>query len=347
MQTNLKYASLFPRPVAMPVRKPDLRVGFILAPRFSLLPVASFLDALRHAADEADFSRQIYCTWKIIGPAGSSNVSSSCGIEVGIEATYDDPREFDHVIVAGGQLPYCLDVPQSTLDFIVATRRAGVGLVGLCTGSYILAEAGVLEGLRCSVHIEHERQFRILYPETTPVTDQLIVEDHGILSCPGGSTGLDLAFSIIRKSCGRARAVKALTSLMIGRDRTAEIAPDREYAYLTTCGHDKVEKALGIMESYLSMPFPISELASMLNISKSGLQAAFMRHAGVGPQEVWRNIRLSYSRWLLLNTNRAITQIAFECGFSDAAHFSRWFQRKFEHSPSKFRRKNSLGNTTL
>jgi transcriptional regulator GlxA family with amidase domain len=116
--------------------------------------------------------------------------------------------------VAGGQLPDCLDIGEDALAYIRKARRAGVGLVGICTGSFLLAKSGVMDGHRCAVHVEHERQLRGLFPQVTPVTDQIIVSDNGILTCPGGSSALDLAFTIIRTECGRSRAVKALTSLM-------------------------------------------------------------------------------------------------------------------------------------
>ncbi|WCR15717.1 helix-turn-helix domain-containing protein (plasmid) [Paracoccus seriniphilus] len=314
-----------------------MRVGIILSPTFSLLPVASFLDALRHAADEADFSRQIYCSWKIIGPTEGEDVVSSCGLASRVDSAFPDPCEFDYLVVAGGHLPECLALPEETLDYIRRSRAANVALVGICTGSFILAQAGVMENTRCAVHVEHSRQLRALFPDAIPVTDQLIVSDNGIFTCPGGSTALDLAFSLIRSRCGRARAVKALTSLMVGKERAAKLAPDREYAHLFSCGNSKVENALGIMESHLSSPFTIKDLAEQVNITPSGLLAAFNRHAGIGPMEVWRNMRLSHSRWLLLNTNRTITQIAYECGFSDCAHFSRWFQKKYGTSPTRFR----------
>lgn len=320
-----------------------MRVGIILSPRFSLLPVASFLDALRHAADEADYSRQIYCSWKIIGPVAGEDVISSCGLASKVDTAFPDPRDFDYLVVAGGHLPECLTLPEGTLNYITKARAANVLLVGICTGSFILAQAGVMENTRCAVHVEHSRQLRALFPKAIPVTDQLIVSDNGIFTCPGGSTALDLAFSLIRSRCGRARAVKALTSLMVGKERAAKLAPDREYAHLFSCGNSKVENALGVMESHLSSPFTIKDLAERVNITPNGLFAAFNRHAGVGPMEVWRNMRLSHGRWLLLHSNRTITQIAYECGFSDCAHFSRWFHKKYENSPTKFRnmRKNS------
>lgn len=336
--TGLDFpSSLFPPPSKVPELEPEMRVGFILCSAFSLLPVASFLDALRHAADEADFGRQIYCTWKTIGPVKGEIVNSSCGLTCKIDSGFPEPSEFDYLVVAGGQLPESLDVSEETLEYIRLSKREDVILVGVCTGSFVLAQAGVLDNTRCAVHAEHRGQLQTLFPDTIPVTDQLIVSDNNVFTCPGGSTALDLAFSLIRSRCGRARAVKSLTSLMVGKERAAKLAPDREYAYLFSCGNSKVEEALGIMENHLSSPFSIKELASRLNISTNGLLAAFNRHAGAGPMEVWRNIRLSYSRWLLLNTNRSITQIAFECGFSDGAHFSRWFRKSYGAPPREFR----------
>lgn len=318
---------------------PEMRVGFILSPQFSLLPVASFLDALRHAADEGDFGRQIYCAWKTIGPTEGEAVTSSCGLVANVESGFPDPAEFDYLVIAGGHLPECLEVPEETLEYIRRARRADVILVGICTGSFILGLAGMLKDTRCAVHIEHARQLAALFPDAIPVTDQLIVSHNEVLTCPGGSSALDLAFSLIRSRCGRARAVKALTSLMVGKERVAQLAPDREYAHLAGCGNSKVENALLIMEQHLATPFSIKELAAKVNISPNGLLAAFNRHAGKGPTEIWRDMRLSHSRWLLLNTSRTITQIAFETGFADSAHFSRWFQKQYGNTPSAFRSK--------
>ena len=326
-----------PTPSKAPNLEPAMRVGFILCPKFSLLPVASFLDALRHAADKSDFGRQIYCTWKTIGPTEGEVVISSCGLAAQVDSPFPDPKEFDYIVVAGGHLPDCLDIAEETLEYIRRAKAESVSLVGICTGSFGLAKAGVMDNTRCAVHVEHSRQMLALFPNTIPVTDQILVVDKDVSTCPGGSTALDLAFSLIRQRCGRARAIKSLTSLMVGRERAAELAPDREYAHLFSCGNSKVENAMGIMESHLASPFSINELAAKVNISANGLLAAYQRHAGESPMQVWRNIRLSHSRWLLLNTNRTVTQISYECGFSDCAHFSRWFQKKFACAPSKFR----------
>ncbi|MBE9557639.1 MAG: helix-turn-helix domain-containing protein [Proteobacteria bacterium] len=91
------------------------------------------------------------------------------------------------------------------------------------------------------------------------------------------------------------------------------------------------------MERNLSQPFGIGELARRMGISRRELDRAFAKHAHKKPSTVWRTMRLTHGQWLLLNTSRAITQIAHECGFADAAHFGRWFKTTYGAMPNSFR----------
>jgi transcriptional regulator GlxA family with amidase domain len=103
---------------------PGLRVGFILAPQFTLIAFASFIDSLRHAADEADRSRQIHCTWRVIA-SDLDPVEASCGVSVVPNATLSDPQAFDYIAVVGGLLPACLDLPGESYDYlrVIGTAR--------------------------------------------------------------------------------------------------------------------------------------------------------------------------------------------------------------------------------
>ena len=113
---NAKQA-LFAAPPLPPAIEPDMRVGFILSPRFTLTPFAAFIDCLRHAADEADFSRQVYCHWKIVAPT-LDPVTASCGVEVRPHALLSVDETFDHLVVIGGLLPASLEHPEETLRYL-------------------------------------------------------------------------------------------------------------------------------------------------------------------------------------------------------------------------------------
>lgn len=328
----------FSAPPAMPDIEPDIRVGFILSPQFSLLPFASFIDSLRHAADESDFSRQIYCHWKIIGPS-LVPVTASCGVDVSPNEIFPDQSEFDFIVIAGGQLPSCLELPKETFNYIRQAYKMNVSIIGLCTGSFILAKAGLLDNRRCAVHVEHRNQLKSLFPLTLPETDQFYINDSEIITCPGGTSALDLVFSLIETHCGRARATKGLTTLLVDKHRAAHHMLNRPYGRLSTCGSWRVEQAVEIMELHISTPFSIQELAQKLNTSERELNRVFKIHADEPPTTVWRNMRISYGHWLLVSTTRTVTQIALECGFSDGAHFCRWFRKIYNESPVEFRRR--------
>lgn len=331
-----EYTELFPAPPPIPELQPDMRVGFLLSPRFTLLAFASFVDCLRLAADESDFSRQVYCQWTVIAPS-LAPVTASCGVEIRPQATFSDPRDFDYIVVVGGLVPSCLELPDAAFIYLREAYNAGVSIVGLCTGSFILGKAGLLDDRRCAVHSEHSAQFKYLFPKTRPVTDKMYVEDDGLITCQGGTSAIDFVFTLIEAHCGRARMMKGLTWLLVDRHRTAPLTPHRPHARLSVCGNQWVEQAVGFMEQRISSPCSIASLARKLGTSERELNRAFALCAKEPPQAVWRKMRLAHGHWLLLNTTDTVTQIALECGFSDGSHFSRWFKNTYGETPAEFR----------
>jgi transcriptional regulator GlxA family with amidase domain len=329
-----EFAALEPSPPP-PGLEPDLRVGFILSPKFSLLPFACFIDCLRHAADEADRSRQIYCRWSVVAPS-LQPIQASCGVEITPQEAFPEPTCFDYIAVVGGLLPWALDHPPETYRYLRYVNNRHVPIIGLCTGSFILAAAGLMDGLRCAVHFEHARQLRQLFPKVIPVTDEVYVMDHGMITCPGGTAAIDLSAALITQHCGKARAIKGLLSLSVD-NRFARNVPHRPYENLLECGDWRVERAVHLMQANLNRPFGIEELAKRAGSTLRELDRAFVRHVGEKPMGLWRKMRLSHGHWLLINTNRTITQIAHECGFADTAHFSRWFKRTYGEPPHAFR----------
>ena len=319
------------RPVA-----PELKVGFVLSPDFTLLPFAGFIDALRHAGDEADRSRQIYCRWSCVAP-DLAPVQSSCGVAVTPNEPLGDPRRFDYVVVIGGLLPSCLEQPAATFDFLRHAAARGVLVAGLCTGSFIMAKAGLLNGRRCAVHLRHRRELVEMFPDVIPVTDESYIVDQERITCPGGTAAIDLATAIITRHCGRARALKALHALLVDKHRAAQHLPRRPYEELASCGDRRVEQAVALMEQNIGQPFAIEELARRVGATLRQLDRTFATHAGMAPATFWRSLRLDHGHWLLLNTARPVTRIAHECGFADCAHFTRWFKRSYGETPRAFR----------
>ena len=325
--------------------EPDLKVAFILSPRFTLLSFAGFIDCLRHAADEADHSRQIYCQWRIISPS-IEPVFASCGVPVIPQQLLRESYDADYIVVVGGQLPWSMDVPDETLKYLRKANKKGTTIIGLCTGSFIIARAGLMAGKKCVLHVQHRNEFKRLFPDTQPIIDRIFVSDNGIITCPGGTSGIDLACTLIEAHSGKARAAKALTSLLVDRRRTMHYMPHRPFGHLASCGNWRVEQATALMERNFTNPLNVATLAERLNTSERELNRAFKKHAHNSPSGIYRDMRLAHGHWLLINTNRTITQISFECGFSDGAHFSRWFKHTYSESPSLCRERRRQFRTT-
>lgn len=320
------------------VPEPDIRVGFLLSPSFTLLAFAGFIEALRHSADEADRSRQIYCSWTCLGPS-LDPITASCGMETRPWELYGNPADFDYIVVVGGLLTSFGEHAPETFDFIRRAATQGVPLIGLCTGSFALAEAGLLDGRRCAVHFRHRQEMKSLYPKVIAVSDEMYVMDQDIITCPGGTAAIDVAVELIMRHCGKARALKGLAQMVIDEHRAAHHRVRNPYDDLANCGDWRVERAIELMHQNIGEPLPIEALARKMGTTVRQLDRAFSSHAKVSPARFWRGMRLQHARWRLVNSSRTVTQIAHECGFADCAHFSRWFKKSFSESPRNYRRR--------
>ena len=146
----------------------------------------------------------------------------------------------------------------------------------------------------------------------------------------------DLAGYIIERHLGQSWARKSLRILQMDSPRPAN-APQPQPASDYQVKNKSVARALLLLEQNLSRPLSTDEIADRLNISKRQLERLFIAETGDSLQKFYRKIRLNYGLWLLQNTQRLITDIAQETGFSDTAHFSRAFRAAFDKKPTQCR----------
>ena len=196
-----------------------LAVGFVLMPSFTLLPFSAFIDALRLAADEGDQSRQINCQWTVMGPT-LEPISSSAGVTVKPWETYRNPADFDYIVVVGGLLDNTLEGSEHVVDYLQQADRAHVPIIGLCTGSFVMIRAGLMDQRRCCVSWFHHKDLTDRYANVTPIADQLFVDDGDRITCAGGAVAADLAAYIIERHLGQSWARKSLRILVMDNHAT-------------------------------------------------------------------------------------------------------------------------------
>ncbi|WP_138471518.1 GlxA family transcriptional regulator [Poseidonocella sp. HB161398] len=315
---------------------PYLRLGILLCPSFTLTPVASFIDAFRLAADREDRSRQIYYSWDFIGSAREP-VRASCGLEVTPNATTGDLDRYDCLVLCGGLLR---DLPAPSPRLQAHLRKAaeeGKPIVALCTGSFLLAQAGLLDGRRCAVHFDVLGEFARRFPKALPQSGSNYINDRNIITCPGSIVAIDVAAYLISRSGDPARARKSLNYLLFKPNDGVSPATRHRSEALSRASRLTVD-AVRYMEFRLDSPCTIDEVAAALNTTRTRLGRSFQRDLQMSPAAFWRDIRLEAACTLLGAARRSISEVAFDLGFCDSAHFCRAFKARWGMTPDEFRR---------
>ena len=310
-----------------------LNFGFLLLPHFTLTAFSTFVDTLRLAGDESDFSRPVDCSWTFM-TSDRNGVKASCGAHIARDAPLGNPEQFDYIVVCGGLLHRGDVLSNDVQQFLDKADKAKVNLIGLCTGSLILARAGLLWDRRCCISWFHYEELEEEQTGVIPVADQLFVVDGNRITCVGGVASADLAAWIIEKHFGRAKAQKSLHILSADQARLPN--DPQPHPVMGARGvNDRVRRATLLMEQNLATPLSIEEIAKRINISRRQLDRVFSQELNHPPQVFYRNLRLEFARHLLTHSRRSVTSVAMECGFADSAHFSRLFKKAYGHPPSQ------------
>ena len=319
---------------------PRLRVGFVLADRFTLIAFAGFVDAIRLAADEGDRSRPVDCSWAVLGDPNQEFVSS-CGVMIRGEVLMEQPDQFDYIVVVGGLLHGGQKVSPGTYSFLRHAAGQGTALVGLCTGSFILARAGLLDGYQACVSWFHREEFAAEFPDLRHDSDRMFVIDRDRLTCAGGTSVVHLASHLIEKHCSRDQALKSLR-IMVEEQPLPSGAWQPEAIVTRQAQDGLVRAAMLRIERNLAFAEPLTTLAAALRVSVRHLERRFLADVGLSPRDYRQRLRLARARWMIEHSGRTITAIGHECGFDDSAYFSRAFRKQFGLSPSALRREKSI-----
>lgn len=311
------------------------KFAFLPVPDFTLSPLSLFIDTLRLAGDEGDRSRRLNFDWQILGDAGLP-IQSSCGLNVLPSKPISNPEGYDCIVVVGGLLKSNLDLGSKREDFLKRAASLNIPLTALCTGSFVLAHYGLLNGYEASVSWFHIRDFRNLFPEVKARADRLFSIDRGRATCAGGAGAADLAGHFAAEFLGSAAADKAARILMLDRVRTiSDVQPAGDC--FPDASNRAVKKALLLMESNLGDTLGVLDIAAALNLSRRQLERLFLSEIGIGPMAAYLMLRLEYAKSLLQRSDLPITEIGLQCGFTNSGHFGRTFKKKYGMTPSELR----------
>lgn len=317
---------------------PYLRAAIVLCPSFTLTPMACFSDALRLAADHHDDSKQIFFKWEYAA-ASNQPIKSSSGLSVEPTITLAEILEFDCIVICGGLLRDFDEIHPQTFELLKEAQAQSKLIVGLCTGSFALVKAGLLDGGTCAIQTNVLPEFTSMFTQTTPITQKNYWAEGNVITCPGGVLSLDVAAHIIRTWGNASRTFKALDYLLFDYENPRSAFPKRPYQEHLDRASNLTRDAVGLMEANLDAPFSVSELATRLDTTRTRLTRQFTRDMRAAPGAFWLDLRLNIASSQLLERNLSVTEVAYDLGFADTAHFCRKFKNRFEMSPNAFRLK--------
>ncbi len=307
------------------------RFGFVLLPRYSMIALSSMLEPLRMANQ---LSRLNLYEWVILTTDGRP-VSASNGLAIPADAAVDAVRDLDLVCVCGG-----MDV-RSTGDRKLFTwlhrqARKHAILAGVCTGSNLLARAGLLDGYRATIHWENIAGMREEFPAVFS-TDELFVMDRDRYTCSGGIAPLDMILNLISQQHGIELAAGISEEFIHDRIRTTNDQQRTPLKLSIGLGHSKLVEAVTLMENNIEEPIPAEELARYVNVSRRQLERLFKKYLNCVPSRYYLKLRLGRARQLLLQTDMSITAVAVTCGFASTPHFSKCYRDLYGWSPTRER----------
>jgi transcriptional regulator GlxA family with amidase domain len=311
-----------------------LSVGFVLTPNFTMLALSAFLDTLRLAADEGDRSRPIHCAWAVLSD-DLRPVRSSSGITVNPNLELRDPRQFDYLVVVGGTLTTGIVSP-ALAAYVQEAARAGVPLVGICTGSFVLARLGLMQGRTSCISWFHYDEFRSHFPELKASSDELFIIDGDRLTCAGGTSVVHLAAHLVKEFCGEAAAEKALR-IMIEQATLPARSPQPQPFQTPKTRDLRVRKAMLLMERNLETPLSAEFVARHVDLSVRQLERLFKTEVGCSPSAMALRIRLEHAHQRLLHSQEPVADIALQSGFVNRSHFASSFRAAFGMTPSELR----------
>jgi len=307
------------------------RFVFLLLDRFTMLSFAGAIEPLRIANRVAG---QLIYEWRLIGEGGVSATCSN-GASFQLDMGLEDLDRDDTLLVCGG-----IDVQRATTKPIIAwlrrEARRGMAIGGLCTGSWTLAKAGILDGKKATIHWENQDGFLEEF-EDVKLTKSVFVVDGNRLSTAGGTSSIDLMLKLIAADHGDEVANTVADQLIYSSIRTDQDTQRLSIPTRIGVRHPKLSQVIQMMEANIEDPISPADLAEEVGMSTRQLERLFRRYLNRSPKRYYMELRLQKARNLLMQTDMSVINVALACGFASPSHFSKCYRAHYNTTPYRER----------
>lgn len=306
-------------------------IAVLIFPGFQLLDAAGPLTVFEEAGHEtAPPAYRLRLIARTAGP-----VASSSGVQLVAEAFTDDP--FDTLLVAGGwgtrEASACAD----TLAYIRGAAGRVCRVASVCSGAFILAAAGLLDGRRATTHWGRAAEFARAYPQVRVEPDRIFIRDGAVWTSAGITAGIDLALALVAEDLGEDVAKRAAQQLVVYHRRPGG---QSQFSALleADCPGSRFSPLLAWARERLDERLPVERLADRAAMSPRHFARAFSAETGMTPAKAIERLRLEASRERVESGSEPIERVAARTGFGDPERMRRAFIRAFGQPPQALRR---------
>jgi transcriptional regulator GlxA family with amidase domain len=311
-------------------------IGILIYPDFQILDAAGPISVFEIAARLSGAAPAIKVFSAIPGV-----VLSSSGTEM-LARKFASPGAITTLIIAGGDGVEAAARNERTNRFVRAVAKRGVRVASVCSGTFILAEAGLLNGKRATTHWQRTRQFLATYPDVKLEPDRIYVRDGNIWSSAGITAGIDLALAMVAEDYGDQIVQKTARQLVLynrrsgGQSQFSSLlelkAPSGRFGALLTWAREHLDAKL-----------TVEDLAERAGMSARHFTRAFIAETGATPSKAIERLRIEVARARVQSSSEAIERVAQATGFRDPERMRRAFVRAFGQPPQSLRRAARAG----
>ncbi|NOW98577.1 GlxA family transcriptional regulator [Mucilaginibacter sp. SG564] len=222
------------------------------------------------------------------------------------------------------------------LEWLRQQYKAGADIASMCSGTFTLASAGLLDGRSCSTHWAHADAFRQQFPNVSLMADQLITDENRIYTNGGAYSFLNLMIYLVEKYYDRQTAIYCSKIFQIEMDRNRQSS----FAIFTgqkLHGDEMVEQAQSFIESKLQEKLSIEELSSSFSIGRRNFDRRFIKATGNTPIEYAQRVKIESAKKALETSRKTINEVMYEVGYLDVKAFREVFRKITGMSPLEYR----------
>ncbi|HEY1060071.1 MAG TPA: helix-turn-helix domain-containing protein [Daejeonella sp.] len=224
------------------------------------------------------------------------------------------------------------------MDWIERQYKQGAEIASICTGAFLLASSGLLNGKSCSTHWAAAENFRSLFPEVNLQADKLITDENGIYTNGGAYSFLNLMIYLVEKYCDRETAIYCSKVFQIEMDRNSQ----SDFAIFTgqkLHSDEVVKKAQAHIEAELHQKISFEELSSRFSVSRRNFDRRFIKATGNTPGEYTQRVKIEAAKRAFESSQKTVNEVMYEVGYSDLKAFREVFRKITGISPMEYQNK--------